>query len=88
MPVRDQYCGGCGRALRRRVCTKAGIVADPDDIFQIKAAIEQLYTRFQQGNLKDRQDLSAVKQFDRKKLTADLCAIFDKVLQQHRSVQR
>jgi glycosyltransferase involved in cell wall biosynthesis len=55
----------------------AGIVVDPDNVNSIKNAIEYLYLKFRDGNLKVDQNWSILKKYDRKVLTQQLAEIFD-----------
>lgn len=69
-----------GIAVELINATRTGVVADPENIFQIKEEILRLYMQFKHGELKYNPNLSAVGQFDRKNLTEDLSAIFDQTI--------
>lgn len=62
--------------VRRARC---GVVAPPDDVPAIMAALRELYARWRSGAPPEDPDWDLIRSFDRRRLTGDLAAIFDEV---------
>jgi glycosyltransferase involved in cell wall biosynthesis len=60
--------------------TGGGFAVDPADAPALDAALRAIAADWRSGRLADRvADLSALRRFDRRALTADLAAVFDEV---------
>jgi glycosyltransferase involved in cell wall biosynthesis len=60
--------------------TRSGVVVDAENILGIKDQILELYNKFRNKELQCKPDLSKVKRYDRKSLTANLSELFDKTI--------
>ena len=60
--------------------TQTGVAVDPENIIEVKEEILRLYRQFKHGELEYNPDISAVRQFDRKRLTESLSTIFDQTI--------
>jgi len=60
--------------------TRTGLVVDPENIYQIKNEILRMYEQFKIKKIEYNPNLSALLQFDRKTLTKNLSAIFNKTI--------
>jgi hypothetical protein len=69
--------GEAARIIRQ---TNAGVVVSSTDVQAIEEAIWDLYQSHHDVRLVSKVDSSAIEEFDRKKQTAMLAAIFDELL--------
>ncbi|MDO4300677.1 MAG: glycosyltransferase family 4 protein [Clostridia bacterium] len=76
-PVLAVLPEGCAADLVKE--SKIGIVANTDDISQIKANIKEYYDRWCNGTLDFEPDRGVIEGFERKRLTEKLAQVFDKI---------
>ncbi len=67
-----------GSLVEELLCaTDRGVNVDFNDIDKLEKAILQLYQDWQNGNVKSYEVTDAIKQYERKALSRQLCSIFD-----------
>jgi len=57
--------------------TRAGIVVDPEDVAQIKNALQKLYDNWKEGTLDMKPNWAEIKKYDRRALTKELVDIIE-----------
>lgn len=57
--------------------TNAGIIVDPEDVEEIKNAVEKLYTEWKQGTLAVKPNRTQIKRYERRALTKELVDIIE-----------
>jgi len=60
--------------------TRAGFVAEPNDVNSVKGLLYELYERYRRGTLRIDPDQQEVSKYDRKILTGKLAHVFDEIL--------
>lgn len=68
---------GCAADLVNE--SKIGIVADTDNVEQIKKNIKEYYDKWCEGTLDFEPDRNVIERFERKKLTESLAKVFDRM---------
>ena len=73
--------GGAGMVERMVRELAAGVFAQADDPLEIRKAIEEVYARFQRGQLVVRRDPRVLHRYHRRELTRELARVLDGVVQ-------
>lgn len=76
-PVLAILPNGCAADLVNE--SKIGIVADTDNVEQIKKNIKEYYDKWCEGILDFEPDRNVIERFERKKLTESLAKVFDRM---------